>query len=113
MPTFGGEKEDKTTIMTLVNATSGTIISTNSTFEELVDNNSSDDPPEVEYEHWPNWVQQVTCVSHLTLAFNSSVNFFIYLIKRRALHLGIVFPIIIQYYNDIVCNIFDDSVSNF
>ena len=37
-------------------------------------------------EYWPTWVQYVTRISHLLLAFNCSVNFFIYYIKRRALY---------------------------
>jgi hypothetical protein len=34
---------------------------------------------------WPSWVQYVTHLSHLFTVFNSSVNFFIYLLKHPSL----------------------------
>ena len=34
-------------------------------------------------EDWPEWVQTVSCLSHLLTTFNSSVNFFIYFIKYK------------------------------
>ena len=97
MPTYSGQKEERTIVITSINATSGKIISTNSSFDASIYNNPSDELPEIEYEHWPHWIQQVTCVSHLTIAINSSVNFFIYHIKRKALHIGILFPGIIPF----------------
>ena len=60
-----------------------TILSTNSSLFasfESTDNVGVD----TELEYWPNWVHKVTCVSHLSLALNSSVNFFIYYFKRQA-----------------------------
>ena len=38
--------------------------------------------------YWPPWVEAVTCISHLLITLNSSVNFFIYRIKRKALNPG-------------------------
>ena len=35
-------------------------------------------------EYWPGWVENVTHISHFLLAFNCSVNFYIYFFKRRA-----------------------------
>ena len=49
----------------------------------------SDQSSEPELDYWPNWVQRVMCISHLCLAFNSSVNFYIYYVKRKALNSGI------------------------
>jgi hypothetical protein len=34
---------------------------------------------------WPNWVGYVTHLSHLLTVFNSSANFFIYLLKHPTL----------------------------
>jgi len=34
-------------------------------------------------DDWPDWVQLISCLSHLLTTFNSSVNFFIYLIKYK------------------------------
>ena len=31
--------------------------------------------------HWPVWVEYLTHVSHLSTAFNSSANFYIYVAK--------------------------------
>ena len=39
-------------------------------------------------DYWPTWVKNVTCISHLSITVNSSVNFFIYYIKRKALNSG-------------------------
>ncbi len=39
---------------------------------------------------WPAWVQYVTHLSHLFTVLNSSVNFFIYLLKHPSLFLGAV-----------------------
>ena len=39
-------------------------------------------------DYWPNWIRRVMCISHLCLAFNSSVNFYIYYIKRKTLNSG-------------------------
>ena len=93
MPSFNNTKENDNIILTLVNPRNEQLIYTNSSYEIQAHENvtAEDDAPPVEYEHWPNWVQKITCVSHLSLAFNASVNFFIYYIKRRALRSGMDF----------------------
>ena len=52
------------------------------TLKEL---DQEDDNTDNEKDWWPLWVDQVTCFSHLALAFNSSVNYYIYYFKRRSL----------------------------
>ena len=96
MPKHSSEKENLPvpTVVTTVNVTSGETIYSNSSHVMYLNSNSTSNVPEDEYEYWPHWVQQVTCVSHLAIAFNSSVNFFIYYIKRRSLNSGTVFNII-------------------
>ena len=59
----------------------------NSTVTTMLNSNSTTEVKSAD-EYWPAWVQFVTCISHLLLAFNCSVNFFIYYIKRRALCSG-------------------------
>jgi hypothetical protein len=34
---------------------------------------------------WPNWIEYITQLSHLFTVFNSSSNFFIYLMKHPGL----------------------------
>ena len=59
--------------------------SSNLTPEELnKGKNTADDKK----DWWPPWVDQVTCLSHLALAFNSSVNYYIYYFKRQSLRRG-------------------------
>ena len=73
-----------------MNLTTNEIIASNSSFVKNENTltttivNSVEKEPEQDY--WPNWVRQCMCISHLCLAFNSSVNFYIYYIKRKALN---------------------------
>ena len=32
---------------------------------------------------WPKWIEYLTNISHLATTFNSSVNFYIYIAKKR------------------------------
>ena len=75
----------------MTNSISKDIIYTNSSFElaNLNKNDTNEASSEIMApEHWPIWLQHVTCISHLMLAFNSSVNFFIYYMKRKTLNIG-------------------------
>ena len=83
--------ENLAVVVVSMNETSKAIVSSNSSFVKMptpiktttISLTEDEDIPEEEY--WPNWVRQVMCISHLCLAFNSSVNFYIYYIKRKAL----------------------------
>ena len=73
-----------------MNMTSKEIISSNSSFIEAltpIRNTTSSlvEDEDVPEEYWPNWIRRVMCISHLCLAFSSSVNFYIYYAKRKAL----------------------------
>lgn len=73
-----------------MNLTTNEIISSNSSFVQnentVTTSTVSSVKEEPEQDYWPNWVRQCMCISHLCLAFNSSVNFYIYYIKRKALN---------------------------
>ena len=77
-----------------MNITSNEIISSNSSYVKLASPittstvNSMEEEGARMLEYWPYWIRQVMCISHLCLAFNSSVNFYIYFIKRKALNSG-------------------------
>ena len=71
-----------------INTTTGSFIGFNHLNASAVNHDKIEDYLEDENESWPIWVKQVTCLSHLALAFNSSTNFFIYYIKRRSLLAG-------------------------
>ena len=89
--TYKNIKGDDNTVLTLINAANDTLIYSNSSIDLNEYNNRtngqqfSDDE---ELDNWPPWVQKVTNVSHLLLALNSSVNFYIYFMKRQALNSG-------------------------
>ena len=93
MPMPNNETASDSLVIVAYNLTYNKIIATNepmplqntsiSTTKEPEDTEESS-----ESEYWPTWVQQVTCISHLSIALNSSVNFWIYYIKRRALNPG-------------------------
>ena len=89
--------------ITIKNVTSGSLIFSNGTsdfytkatfsasndslnriIEHLNSNTTDSDGQEA---HWPSWIEPVMCISHLCLAFNCSVNFFIYYFKRRGFKL--------------------------
>ena len=93
MPLPNNETEIDSVVIMTVNLTYNEIIATNDTMPlQNTDNSTTEDTGEAEEtfesEYWPTWVQQVTCISHLSIALNSSVNFWIYYIKRRALNPG-------------------------
>ena len=77
-----------------MNITSNEIIASNSSYVKItspiamltVESREGEEAPGQDY--WPNWIRQVICISHLCLAFNSSVNFYIYYIKRKTLNSG-------------------------
>ena len=77
-----------------MNITSNEIITSNSSYVKITNPiamstvESIEDVEEPGQDYWPNWIRQVICISHLCLAFNSSVNFFIYYIKRKTLTSG-------------------------
>ena len=77
-----------------MNVTSNEIISSNSSYVTLTSPITTSKVYSMEEEgapgqdFWPNWIRRVMCISHLCLAFNSSVNFYIYFIKRKALNSG-------------------------
>jgi len=70
-------------------ATNGDQIQSNTSNKPLQEFVETDDSSK-EKDWWPLWVDQVTCLSHLALAFNSSVNYYIYYFKRRSLNAGIL-----------------------
>ena len=88
MPIPSGEKQLPSVVFTSMNITSKEIISTNSSFSIPTSstNMTSDLLQQPELEYWPAWIEKITCISHLSIAFNSSVNFFIYYMKRKALY---------------------------
>ena len=86
MPNREDKKEEDTLVSRTVNLTNKEIISNNNSFHMSSDTTRTSSESELEY--WPTWVHKVTCISHLSIAVNSSVNFFIYYIKRKALNRG-------------------------
>ena len=79
------------TVLTLINAANDTLIYSNSSIDLNEYNNRTNEQQfseDEELNNWPPWVQKVTNVSHLLLALNSSVNFYIYFMKRQALNSG-------------------------
>ena len=76
----------------------------NSTTTNLLKSNSTTEVKSAD-EYWPAWVQFVTCISHLLLAFNCSVNFFIYYIKRRALCSGKFNTSVYRLHTNVLCNL--------
>ena len=91
IPSYNSTSKDERVVLTLTNSISKEIIYTNSSFElaNLNKNETNEASSEITApEHWPIWLQHVTCISHLMLAFNSSVNFFIYYMKRKTLNIG-------------------------
>ena len=118
IPSYNSTSKDERVVLTMTNSISKEIIYTNSSFElaNLNKNETNEASSEIMApEHWPIWLQQVTCISHLMLAFNSSVNFFIYYMKRQTLNIGMnlvstanvllalnVYIILIIFFHDIV-----------
>ena len=94
MPTATNEVENLAPVFISMNMVDIEIIWSNSSMVTVPNENSSipesdlDESDEPELGYWPNWVQRVMCISHLCLAFNSSVNFYIYYVKRKALNSG-------------------------
>ena len=91
IPSYNSTSQEERVVLTMTNSISKEIIYTNSSFElaNLNKNETNEASSEIMApEHWPIWLQQVTCISHLMLAFNSSVNFFIYYMKRQTLNIG-------------------------
>ena len=91
IPSYNSTSKEERVVLTLTNSISKEIIYTNSSFElaNLNKNETNEASSEITApEHWPIWLQHVTCISHLMLAFNSSVNFFIYYMKRKTLNTG-------------------------
>ena len=80
-----------TTIVVTMNSTSGEIVSSNSSFIAATNLNAHADDDSLisegisEEEYWPDWIRQVTNISHLCLTISCSVNFYIYSIKNKAL----------------------------
>ena len=80
-----------TTIVVTMNSTSGEIVSSNSSFiaatnlKAYANDDSLISEGISEEEYWPDWIRQVTNISHLCLTINCSVNFYIYSIKSKAL----------------------------
>ena len=80
-----------TTIAVTMNSTSGEIVSSNSSFIAATNLKAHADDDSLisegisEEEYWPDWIRQVTNISHLCLTINCSVNFYIYSIKSKAL----------------------------
>ena len=118
IPSYNSTSKDERVVLTMTNSISKEIIYTNSSFElaNLNKNETNEASSEIMApEHWPIWLQQVTCISPLMLAFNSSVNFFIYYMKRQTLNIGMnlvstanvllalnVYIILIIFFHDIV-----------
>ena len=119
IPSYNSTSQEERVVLTMTNSISKEIIYTNSSFElaNLNKNETNEASSEIMApEHWPIWLQQVTCISHLMLAFNSSVNFFIYYMKRKTLNTGMnlgstanvllncknVYIILIIFFHDIV-----------
>ena len=79
------------TIVVTMNSTSGEIVSSNSSFIAATNLKAHADADSFisegisEEEYWPDWIRQVTNISHLCLTINCSVNFYIYSIKSKAL----------------------------
>ena len=77
-----------------MNTTSNEIIASNSSYMEIISTTTMSTVESIQEEgasgqdYWPNWIRRVLCISHLCLAFNSSVNFYIYYIKRKTLNSG-------------------------
>jgi len=77
-----------------MNVTSNEIIASNSSYVKVTSPITTSTVYSIGEEgspgqdYWPNWIRRVMCISHLCLAFNSSVNFYIYFIKRKALNSG-------------------------
>ena len=91
IPSYNSTTKEESVVLTITNSISKEIIYTNSSFElaNINKNETNEASSEiVAPEHWPIWLQHVTCISHLMLAFNSSVNFFIYYMKRKTLKTG-------------------------
>ena len=93
VPTHIFERQNNTRIVTSFNLTSNQLISTNDSFLLRDENESQkliegEEDESSESDYWPTWVKNVTCISHLSITVNSSVNFFIYYIKRKALNSG-------------------------
>ena len=90
IPAYNSTAKVESIVLTVTNSISKDIIYTNSSLElaNLNKNDTNEESSEIVYDHWPIWLQQVTCISHLMLAFNSSVNFFIYYMKRKTLSTG-------------------------
>ena len=91
IPSYNSTSQEERVVLTMTNSISKEIIYTNSSFElaNLNKNETNEASSEMMApEHWPIWLQHVTCISHLMLAFNSSVNFFIYYMKRKTLNTG-------------------------
>ena len=90
IPAYNSTTKVESIVLTVKNSISKEIIYTNSSIElaNLNKNDTNEASSEIVYDHWPIWLQQVTCISHLMLAFNSSVNFFIYYMKRKTLSTG-------------------------
>ena len=121
IPSYNSTSKEERVVLTMTNSISKEIIYTNSSFElaNLNKNETNEASSEIMApEHWPIWLQHVTCISHLMLAFNSSVNFFIYYMKRKTLNTGMnlgstanvllafncknVYIILIIFFHDIV-----------
>ena len=99
VPTTSFEKQNSTKIVTSFNLTSHELISTNDSYllkaneaQQLKENGAESTGS----DYWPTWVKNVTCISHLSITVNSSVNFFIYYIKRKALNSGKQFSYYLQ-----------------
>ena len=93
MPMPNNGTESDSLVIVTYNLTYNKIIATNEPTSLQNSSVSTTEEPEeteesLESEYWPAWVQQVTCISHLSIALNSSVNFWIYYLKRRALNPG-------------------------
>ena len=89
--TYKNIKGDENTVLTLINFANDTLIYSNSSIDLNEYNNRTNEQhfsEDEELNNWPPWVKKVTNVSHLLLALNSSVNFYIYFMKRQALNSG-------------------------
>ena len=85
MPSYEGDNKthfdqtDDNGTYFATNASTSFTVSLNENSTESQNNSVPD-----ESVYWPAWVEAITCVSHLLLAFNCSVNFFIYYFKHRS-----------------------------
>ena len=88
------EVENIANVLITMNITSNEIITSNSSYVKITSPITMSTVESIEGEkassqdYWPNWIRRVMCISHLCLAFNSSVNFYIYFIKRKTMNSG-------------------------